>query len=171
MWQRFLNSRTQILVIFLKNFRYEEMNMWIRKARRKIKITTRFDTTVLLKFLRPTNALIYTYKMLKHTLKISRAASTCFGPFGPSSGSYRWTLPKLHICGDNQLNYVINVQQCCKKLFPAVVGTVCRSVCESSHLVQKPSTLDVLTGYFTPSHVWHQRLSLQLLSAPEDGRK
>jgi hypothetical protein len=38
-------------------------------------------------------------------------------------------------------------------------------------LVQKPSTLDALTGYFTPSHVKHQRLSLQLLSAPEDGRK
>jgi hypothetical protein len=26
-------------------------------------------------------------------------------------------------------------------------------------------------GYFTPSHVKHQRLSLQFLSAPEDGRK
>jgi hypothetical protein len=42
---------------------------------------------ITLKFLRPTNALIYTYKMLKHTVKISRAAPTCFGPFGPSSGS------------------------------------------------------------------------------------
>jgi hypothetical protein len=31
--------------------------------------------------------------------------------------------------------------------------------------------LVVLTGYFTPSHVKHQRLSLQFLSAPEDGRK
>jgi hypothetical protein len=41
------------------------------------------------KFLGPTNALIYTYKMLMHTVKISRAAPTCFGPFGPSSGSYR----------------------------------------------------------------------------------
>ena len=34
-----------------------------------------------------------------------------------------------------------------------------------------PSTLDALIGYFTPSHVIHQRLLLQFLSAPEDGRK
>jgi hypothetical protein len=37
--------------------------------------------------------------------------------------------------------------------------------------VRKPSTLDALTEFFTPSHVKHQRLSLQFLSAPEDGRK
>ena len=33
------------------------------------------------------------------------------------------------------------------------------------------STLDALTGYFTPSHVIHQRLLLQFLSAPDDGGK
>ena len=38
-------------------------------------------------------------------------------------------------------------------------------------LVRKPSTLDALIGYFTSSHVIHQRLLLQFLSAPEDGRK
>ena len=38
-------------------------------------------------------------------------------------------------------------------------------------LVRKPSTLDALIGYFTPSHVIHQRLLLQFLSAPEDGPK
>jgi hypothetical protein len=43
----------------------------------------------ILKFLTLTNALIYTYKMSKHTVKISRAAPTCFGTSGPSSGSYR----------------------------------------------------------------------------------
>ena len=32
-------------------------------------------------------------------------------------------------------------------------------------LVRKPSALDVLIGYFTPSHVIHQRLLLQFLSA------
>jgi hypothetical protein len=32
-------------------------------------------------------------------------------------------------------------------------------------------TQDAVTGYFTPSHVKHQRLLLQFLSAPEDGRK
>ena len=37
--------------------------------------------------------------------------------------------------------------------------------------LRKPSTLDALIGYFTPSHVIHQRLLLQFLSAPEDGRK
>ena len=37
--------------------------------------------------------------------------------------------------------------------------------------VRKPSTFDALIGYFTPSHVIHQRLLLQFLSAPEDGRK
>jgi len=31
--------------------------------------------------------------------------------------------------------------------------------------------LDALIGYFTPSHVIHQRLLLQFLSAPEDGCK
>ena len=38
-------------------------------------------------------------------------------------------------------------------------------------LVRKPSTLDTLIGYFTPSYVIRQRLLLQFLSAPEDGRK
>ena len=28
-----------------------------------------------------------------------------------------------------------------------------------------------LVGYLTPSHVTHQRLLIQFLSAPEDGRK
>ena len=35
----------------------------------------------------------------------------------------------------------------------------------------KPSTLDPIIEYFTPSHVIHQRLLLQFLSAPEDGCK
>jgi hypothetical protein len=52
-------------------------------------VKTVFKEIHQFKFLRPTNALIYTYKMLTHTVKISRAAPTCFGPFGPSSGSYR----------------------------------------------------------------------------------
>jgi len=38
-----------------------------------------------------------------------------------------------------------------------------------SHIVYR--TLDALTGYFTPSHVIHQRLLLQFLSAPEEGHK
>ena len=38
-------------------------------------------------------------------------------------------------------------------------------------LVRKPSTLDALIGYFTPSHVIYQRLLLQFLSAPKDGPK
>jgi len=38
-------------------------------------------------------------------------------------------------------------------------------------LVRKPSTLDALIVYFTRSHVIHQRLLLQFLSAPEDGCK
>ena len=38
-------------------------------------------------------------------------------------------------------------------------------------LVRKPSTLDALIGYFTPSYVIHQRLLLQFLSSSEDGRK
>ena len=38
-------------------------------------------------------------------------------------------------------------------------------------LVWMPSTLDALIGYFTPSHVTHQRLLLQFLSAPGDGPK
>ena len=37
--------------------------------------------------------------------------------------------------------------------------------------MRKPSTLGALIGYFTPSHVINQRLSLKFLSAPEDGRK
>ena len=38
-------------------------------------------------------------------------------------------------------------------------------------LVRKPSNLDALIGYFTPSHVIHQRLLQQFLCVPEDGRK
>ena len=38
-------------------------------------------------------------------------------------------------------------------------------------LVRKPSTLDALIGYLTPSHVVHQTLLLQFLSAPGDGNK
>ena len=43
-------------------------------------------------------------------------------------------------------------------------------VCISA-LVRKPSTLDALIGYFTPSHVINQRLLLQFLSVPKDGSK
>jgi len=47
-----------------------------------------------------------------------------------------------------------------------------RKVTKSQYdLVWKPSTLDVLIGYFTPPHVIHQRLLLHFLSAPEDGCK
>ena len=38
-------------------------------------------------------------------------------------------------------------------------------------LVRKPSTLDALIGYFTPSHVVHHRLLLQFLNVPENGSK
>ena len=38
-------------------------------------------------------------------------------------------------------------------------------------LVWMPSTLDTLIGYLNQSHVTHQRLLLQFLSAPEDGSK
>jgi len=37
--------------------------------------------------------------------------------------------------------------------------------------VRKPSTLEALIWYFTPSHVIHQRLLLKFLSASEDDRK
>ena len=46
-----------------------------------------------------------------------------------------------------------------------------KTVVTQYDLVRKPSTLDALIGYFTPSHVVHQRLLLQFLSAPENGRK
>ena len=38
-------------------------------------------------------------------------------------------------------------------------------------MFRTPSNLDALIGYFTPSHVIHQRLLIQFLSASEDGRK
>ena len=43
------------------------------------------------------------------------------------------------------------------------------TVVAASGVPQKPSTLDALIVYFTPSHVINQRLLLQFLSAPEDG--
>ena len=54
-----------------------------------------------------------------------------------------------------------------------VVGFRTKSYCVYTQydLVRKTSTLDTLIGYFTPSHVIHQRLLLQFLSAPEDGRQ
>ena len=54
------------------------------------------------------------------------------------------------------------------------LGSIFISNCNNAlqyDLVREPSTLDALIGYFTPSHVIHQRLLLQFLSAPEDGRK
>ena len=42
---------------------------------------------------------------------------------------------------------------------------------EHLETVAAASTLDALIGYFTPSLVIHQRLLLQFLSAPADGRK
>ena len=39
------------------------------------------------------------------------------------------------------------------------------------HSQKHLKTLDALIGYFTPSHVIHQRLLLQFLSALEDGGK
>ena len=50
------------------------------------------------------------------------------------------------------------------------LGSMFVSNCNNT-LHVSPSTLDALIGYFTPSHVIHQRLLLQFLSAPEDGRK
>ena len=56
-----------------------------------------------------------------------------------------------------------------------VDGFRTKSYCVYSYkqydLVRKPSILDALIGYFTPSHVIHQRLLLQFLSAPENGGK
>ena len=39
------------------------------------------------------------------------------------------------------------------------------------HPQEHLKTFEALIGYFTPSHVIDQRLLLQFLSAPEDGRK
>ena len=33
-------------------------------------------------------------------------------------------------------------------------------------LVRKPSTMDALTGYFTPSHVIHQRIIINIYNEP-----
>ena len=43
------------------------------------------------------------------------------------------------------------------------LGSMFISNCNNTQydLVRKPSTLDALIGYFTPSHVIHQRLLLQ----------
>ena len=45
----------------------------------------------------------WTYKMLKFTLKYLIFSPTCFGPFGPSSGSLHWAWLKLHFCRNDQL--------------------------------------------------------------------
>ena len=58
----------------------------------------------------------------------------------------------------------------CKRLYSTPVESGLQSYTQHD-LVRKPSTLDALIGYFTPSHVIHQRLLPEFLSAPEDGRK
>ena len=66
-----------------------------------------------------------------------------------------------------------NVGKKCFKLWCVLCAlqfvTNCKAHNTQYDLVQKPSTLDALIGYFTPSHVINQRLLLQFLSAPEDG--
>ena len=54
-------------------------------------------------------------------------------------------------------------------MFRTLFASILRST--QYDLVRKSSTLDALIGYFTPTRVINQRLLLQFLSAPEDGRK
>jgi hypothetical protein len=63
--------------------------------------------------------------------------------------------------------FIIN----CNNTLHVSAGWVASQSYTQYDLVQKPSTLDALTGYLTPSHVKNQRLSQQFLRAPEDGRK
>jgi len=60
--------------------------------------------------------------MLKFTLKYLTFAATCFGPFGPSSGSSHWAWLKLHFCRNNQQKYtVISVAVLWQHVFQVVV--------------------------------------------------
>jgi hypothetical protein len=66
------------------------------------------------------------HKMLQLTLKISLyVASTCFGPFGPSSGSIRWNLVKVTIFVEI-ISKNTSLKLCC-------AVAICASVCSASH--------------------------------------
>jgi hypothetical protein len=65
---------------------------------------------------------LFKHKMLQLTVKISLyMASTCFGPFGPSSGSIRRNLAKVAVFVELLLK--IHRQNCC------CVVAICASVC------------------------------------------
>jgi hypothetical protein len=77
------------------------------------------------------------HKMLQLTLKISLyMALTCFGPFGPSSGSIRRNLAKVTVCEEIISKYTtLKLLLCCGNMC-FVLGAVRRVT--QSHAAQHP---------------------------------
>jgi hypothetical protein len=49
------------------------------------------------------------HKMLQFVFKYLFMAPTCFGPFGPSSGSIRWNLTKVIVSLKYQLKHIVKI--------------------------------------------------------------
>jgi hypothetical protein len=79
------------------------------------------------------------HKMLQLTLKISLyVAPSCFGPFGPSSGSIRWNLAKFTvfveiISKSTSLKSLLCCGNTCFSLYSSVC-TGCCAACDYSHV-------------------------------------
>jgi hypothetical protein len=76
------------------------------------------------------------HKMLQLTLKISLyMAPTCFGPFGPSSGSIRRNLATVTVFVE--LLVKIHRQNCCCAVaLCASVCSVCTGCCAAAQIIQ-----------------------------------
>jgi hypothetical protein len=49
------------------------------------------------------------HKTLQFVFKYLFMAPTCFGPFGPSSGSIRWNLAKVTVSLKYQLKHIVKI--------------------------------------------------------------
>jgi hypothetical protein len=52
------------------------------------------------------------HKMLQFVFKYLYMTATCFGPFGPSSGSIYWNLTKVTVSLKYQLKHIVKRSLC-----------------------------------------------------------
>jgi hypothetical protein len=65
------------------------------------------------------------HKMLQFVFKYLFMAPTCFGPFGPSSGSIHWNLAKVIVSLKYQLKYIVKI-----------VAVQCNAAQDTMHTLQ-----------------------------------
>jgi hypothetical protein len=82
----------------------------------------------------PTNAVFIKHKMIQLKLKISLYMTpTCFGPFGPSSGSIRQNLAKVTVFVENIVKNVAVLWRYVLQSVVCVLVAVTRRTAPSAH--------------------------------------